>query len=175
MHIHNITCTTCIAIIIINELECFNLTVRFQPWMAPRFCQDLVLICHFVFFGIVESFAISLSFTELNWKTHRGSSKQGLIYPIKVRPFLSGITPSHTCDSMVDSFAKTVFDADWVKEAAVFNKDDRFYCSFTDKAKYRFASASTIRQRLNDDPNLTTLSYSNSAITHAIHHAYVLE
>lgn len=78
--------------------------------------------------------------------------------------FLSGITPSHTCDSMVRQLRQTVFDADWVKEAAVFNKDDRFYCSTTD-GDVSFRLYSTIRQRLNDDPNLTTLSYSNSAIT----------
>ncbi len=78
--------------------------------------------------------------------------------------FLSSITPDHTCDSMVRQLRQNVFDADWVKEAAVFNKDDRFYCSTTD-GEVSFRLYSTIRQRLNDAPNLTTLSYSNSAIT----------
>ncbi|MCZ8485238.1 hypothetical protein O9993_03345 [Vibrio lentus] len=53
---------------------------------------------------------------------------------------------------------------DWVKEAAVFNKDDRFYCSTTD------GEESSPRQHHQTAPpmttsNLTTLSYSNSAIT----------
>ena len=51
-----------------------------------------------------------------------------------------------------------------MRVAAVFNKQNRFYCSTTD-GEVSFHLYSTIRERLNDDPNLTTLSYSNSAIT----------
>ncbi|MGB1281240.1 MAG: CSS-motif domain-containing protein, partial [Vibrio cyclitrophicus] len=78
--------------------------------------------------------------------------------------FLSGITPDQSCDAIVRELRQNVFDADWVKEAAVFNKQNRFYCSTTD-GEVSFRLYSTIRERLNDDPNLTTLSYSNSAIT----------
>ena len=78
--------------------------------------------------------------------------------------FLSGITPDQSCDVIVRQMRQTVFDADWVKEAAVFDKQNQFYCSTTD-GEVSFRLYSTIRQRLNDDPNLTTLSYSNSAIT----------
>ncbi|MCF7497527.1 cyclic diguanylate phosphodiesterase [Vibrio sp. L5-1] len=78
--------------------------------------------------------------------------------------FLSEITPDQPCNSIVRQLRQNVFDADWVKEAAVFNKDNLFYCSTTD-GEVSFRLFSTIRQRLNDAPNLTTLSYSNSAIT----------
>ncbi|MEZ8730863.1 EAL domain-containing protein [Vibrio splendidus] len=78
--------------------------------------------------------------------------------------FLTEVEHGQSCESVVTRLRQTVFDADWVKEAAVFNKDDRFYCSTTD-GEVSFRLYSTIRQRLNDAPNLTTLSYSNSAIT----------
>ncbi|MEZ9363421.1 EAL domain-containing protein [Vibrio sp. 10N.286.49.E11] len=78
--------------------------------------------------------------------------------------FLSEVRPEQSCDAIVSQLRQNVFEADWVKEAAVFNKENRFYCSTTD-GDVSFRLYSTIRQRLNDDPNLTTLSYSNSAIT----------
>ena len=78
--------------------------------------------------------------------------------------FLSEVRPEQSCDAIVRQLRQNVFEADWVKEAAVFNKQNRFYCSTTD-GEVSFRLYSSIRQRLNDDPNLTTLSYSNSAIT----------
>ncbi|UPR36936.1 cyclic diguanylate phosphodiesterase [Vibrio cyclitrophicus] len=78
--------------------------------------------------------------------------------------FLSEVRPEQSCDEIVRQLRQNVFEADWVKEAAVFNKQNQFYCSTTD-GDVSFRLYSTIRQRLNDDPNLTTLSYSNSAIT----------
>lgn len=78
--------------------------------------------------------------------------------------FLLGISPDLSCDAIVTELRQNVFGADWVKEAAVFNKYNRFYCSTTD-GEVSFRLYSTIRERLNEDPNLTTLSYSSSAIT----------
>ncbi len=78
--------------------------------------------------------------------------------------FLSEITPDQPCDTIVRQLRQNVFEADWVKEAAVFDKESRFYCSTTD-GEVSFRLYNTIRQRLNEAPNLTTLSYSNSAIT----------
>ena len=78
--------------------------------------------------------------------------------------FLSEVRPEQSCDAIVTELRQNVFKADWVKEAAVFNEYNRFYCSTTD-GDVSFRLYSTIRERLNENPNLTTLSYSSAAIT----------
>ena len=70
--------------------------------------------------------------------------------------FLSEVRPEQSCDAIVTELRQNVFNADWVKEAAVFNKQNRFYCSTTD-GDVSFRLYSTIRERLNEDPNFTPM------------------
>lgn len=70
------------------------------------------------------------------------------------------------CESFVRELRQSVFNAHLVKEAAVFNQNDQFYCSTTE-GDVSFRLFKSIRERLNNSPTLTTLSYSSSAITKA--------
>ncbi|MFA0640689.1 EAL domain-containing protein [Vibrio cyclitrophicus] len=115
------------------------------------------------------SMALLIPFTPLHYQTLTEDSSKSVetrLAGIQSRfdLFLSEISPDQPCDSIVMQLRQNVFDADWVKEAAAFNKDDQFYCSTTN-GEVSFRLYKTIRQRLNDSSNLTTLSYSNSAIT----------
>ena len=119
--------------------------------------------------SFVLSMALLIPFTPSHYHALTEESSQLVetrLQEIQARfgTFLLEITPDLTCDAIVTELRQNVFHADWVKEAAVFNKHNRFYCSTTD-GEVSFRLYSTIRQRLNDDPNLTTLSYSSAAIT----------
>ncbi|HAH03144.1 MAG TPA: EAL domain-containing protein [Vibrio sp.] len=78
--------------------------------------------------------------------------------------FLTEVEHGQSCESVVTRLRQTVFDTDWIKEAALFNKNDQFYCSTTE-GDVSFRLFKSIRERLNSDPNMTTLSYTNAAIT----------
>ncbi|WP_146490148.1 EAL domain-containing protein [Vibrio sp. T20] len=119
--------------------------------------------------SFIFSMALLIPFTPSHYNALTEESSQLVetrLQEIQVRfdRFLLGITPDLSCDTIVTELRQNVFNADWVKEAAVFNEYNRFYCSTTD-GDVSFRLYSTIRERLNEDPNLTTLSYSSAAIT----------
>ncbi|MEZ8036430.1 EAL domain-containing protein [Vibrio crassostreae] len=119
--------------------------------------------------SFILSMALLIPFTPSHYNALTEESSQLVetrLEEIQVRfdRFLLGITPDLSCDTIVTELRQNVFNADWVKEAAVFNEYNRFYCSTTD-GDVSFRLYSTIRERLNEDPNLTTLSYSSAAIT----------
>ncbi|MCG9555810.1 cyclic diguanylate phosphodiesterase [Vibrio sp. Isolate31] len=119
--------------------------------------------------SFVLSMALLIPFTPSHYHAlTEGASKlvEKRLQEIQARfnSFLSENKPDLSCDAILTELRQNVFNADWVKEAAVFNKHNRFYCSTTD-GDVSFRLYSTIRERLNEDPNLTTLSYSSAAIT----------
>ena len=119
--------------------------------------------------SFVLSMALLIPFTPSHYQALTEESSQLVetrLQELQARfgSFLSKITPDLSCNAIVTELRQNVFHADWVKEAAVFNKHNRFYCSTT-KGEVSFRLYSTIRQRLNNDPNFATLSYSSAAIT----------
>ncbi|MEZ9057829.1 EAL domain-containing protein [Vibrio pelagius] len=82
----------------------------------------------------------------------------------KFDTFLTTQNASLPCKAFVRELRQTVFDTDWVKEAAIYNNQDYFYCSTTEGDVW-FPLYQTISSRINKDSNLTTLSYTNSAIS----------
>ncbi|MFM2577891.1 EAL domain-containing protein [Vibrio fortis] len=78
--------------------------------------------------------------------------------------FITTQNASLPCKAFVRELRQAVFHTDWVKEAAIYNDRDYFYCSTTEGDVW-FPLYQTISNRINNDPNLTTLSYTNSAIS----------
>ncbi|MDK9739103.1 EAL domain-containing protein [Vibrio sp. D404a] len=82
----------------------------------------------------------------------------------KFDSFLTTQNASLPCKAFVRDLRQTVFHTDWVKEAAIYNHRDYFYCSTTEGDVW-FPLYQTISNRIESDPNHTTLSYTNSAIS----------
>ncbi|WP_434761662.1 EAL domain-containing protein [Vibrio fortis] len=82
----------------------------------------------------------------------------------KFEHFLTPENVSRPCTAIIRELRQAVFKTDWIKEAAIFDGQDRFYCSTTD-GDVSFPLFQTISNRMEQDPNNTTLSYTSSAIS----------
>jgi len=113
--------------------------------------------------------AFLLVFSSLHYKNQTSVSIQLIekkFDQIKAnfQQFLGPEYKGQDCQAFVQELRQSVFSTYMVKEAAIFNQQDQFFCSTT-QGDVSFRLFDSIAQRLDEDPLNTTLSFTKTAVS----------